>query len=319
MRRPRRCARRSSPSSPMRSADQSVGTPCARPVDRAREPLPPFGERREARHVERRRRGRQRSRLRVPGEEAGGPGRGAGGVGRGMDRHAGERRERAAVERVPRERSLDDDPPAAAGEAEAGAGDEGQVEIGRGGPPGGRQAARVAEPRAAPRREGADARPRRSGAAPPRPRRRAARSAGPAAAGASPTSAAYSRPPMKRAVGTARPRASTLASKSRAGSSPPRSPPTVITIVQVPDETTVKGASARRSHGSSEALESWMPQTTGVAGSIPVAAATLAAPDRGSARRARPAGTAPASRRARPATRSARRRAPRGRCGSRAR
>ena len=37
----------------------------------------------------------------------------------------------------------------------------------------------------------------------------------------------------------------------------------------------MKGASARRSHGNSEALESWMPQTTGVAGSIPAAAATL--------------------------------------------
>ncbi len=80
---------------------------------------------------------------------------------------------------------------------------------------------------------------------------------------------------MNRAVGTGRPSASTLASESRPGSSPARSPPTVITIVHVPDETTVNGGSARLSHGSSEAFESWMPQTTGVAGSIPVAAATL--------------------------------------------
>ena len=40
----------------------------------------------------------------------------------------------------------------------------------------------------------------------------------------------------------------------------------------VPVETTAKGAARDRRCGSSEALKSWMPQQTGVAGSSPVRA-----------------------------------------------
>ena len=50
-------------------------------------------------------------------------------------------------------------------------------------------------------------------------------------------------------------------------------PPTAMTITQVPVETTEKGGRSAMRCGSSEALESWMPQNTGVCGSSPVCCA----------------------------------------------
>ena len=84
----------------------------------------------------------------------------------------------------------------------------------------------------------------------------------------------HSRPPMKRADGTGSPKALTLISVSRAASSAIARPPIAMEITQVPVETTAKGGRRATRCGSSEALESWMPQWTGVAGSSPVAAAT---------------------------------------------
>ena len=95
----------------------------------------------------------------------------------------------------------------------------------------------------------------------------------PASAGLSPASAANSRPPMKRAVGTGAPRTSTLASMSAFGSSRPF-PPTAMMMTQVPVEITVNGSRLVTRWGTREALESCAPQTTLTFGASPVAAAT---------------------------------------------
>ena len=90
-------------------------------------------------------------------------------------------------------------------------------------------------------------------------------------------------------------------------------------ITQVPVETTANGGRRARRCGRSEALESWMPQWTGVAGSRPVAAATSAVtgPRMSAARRS---GGISAAQPMRSTSDENRRRAgPRGRCGSRAR
>src|SRR5450755_626636 len=88
-----------------------------------------------------------------------------------------------------------------------------------------------------------------------------------------PAIAAYSRPPMKRAVATGRPSTSTLASVSSAGSSPLTLKPGAIRITQVPVETIVNGACREPRCGSSEALESWTPQNTPTSRPSPAAAA----------------------------------------------
>ena len=130
----------------------------------------------------------------------------------------------------------------------------------------------------------------------------------------------HSRPPMKRADGTGSPKALTLISVSRAGSSATRRPPIAMATTQVPVETTAKGGRRARRCGRSEALESWMPQCTGVAGSRPVAAATsgVTGPRTSAARRSGGMSGGPAHA-GRPATRRRRRAGSRGRCGSRAR
>ena len=82
-----------------------------------------------------------------------------------------------------------------------------------------------------------------------------ASAAGSGLAGA-PAMAAYSRPPMKRAVATGRPSTSTLASVSSAGSSPSTLRPGAIKITHVPVERIVNGGLREARCGNSDAFES---------------------------------------------------------------
>ena len=65
---------------------------------------------------------------------------------------------------------------------------------------------------------------------------------------------------MKRADGTGAPNALTLTSVSRVGSSSTAAPPIAMAMTQVPVEATENGFGRSSRYGSSEALESWMPQ-----------------------------------------------------------
>ncbi len=89
-----------------------------------------------------------------------------------------------------------------------------------------------------------------------------------------PQIAVYSRPPMKRAVGTGLPNASTFASVSSSSRNTSSGLPCAITTIQVPVETTQKGSSRVARCARYDALLSWIPARILHSPERPVAATT---------------------------------------------
>ena len=79
---------------------------------------------------------------------------------------------------------------------------------------------------------------------------------------------------MKRADATDVPSALTFIKVSNSGRKDTLFPPMLIAITQVPVDTTLKGAGLCKRYGNREALESWIPHTTGVVSANPVRNAT---------------------------------------------